>query len=193
MLAVVGPGRVGCQRRAWTRRALLFRGGLSLVAAAVVVSSVLLAVSYPGGTGQSSPTNVRLPGVHLSNVIPGAPAITAADLESRAVVVNFWASWCGPCEKEMPTFQAAHRELGNRVVFVGIDESDTRAAAIPFLHHAGVSYRNGFDGNGTVGQSFVIPGTPCTFFISRGREIEVVFGALSAPALRSRIRQVFGV
>jgi hypothetical protein len=93
----------------------------------------------------------------------------------------------------MPNFEAAHREFGDRVVFVGIDENDTRSAAISFLHHAGVRYPNGFDGNGTVGQSFVIPGTPCTFFISRGRELDVQFGPLNAPTLRARIHQLFGL
>jgi thiol-disulfide isomerase/thioredoxin len=175
-----------------SRRSRLIRAALALIAAAVVVSSVVLAAGYSGGSGSGRPAGIRLAAVHLPSVIPGTPAITAVDFRGPAVVVNFWASWCGPCEREMPNFEAVHRELGDRVVFIGIDENDTRSAAVPFLHHAGVSYQNGFDGNGTVGQSFVIPGTPCSFFISHGRELDVQFGPLSAPALRARIQQLFG-
>jgi thiol-disulfide isomerase/thioredoxin len=174
------------------RRPRLVRAALAVIATAVVVSSVLLAAGSSGGSDAGAPGSVRLTGVHLTSVIPGASAITTADFQSRAVVVNFWASWCGPCEREMPNFEAAHRELGDRVVFIGIDENDTRPAAISFLHHAGVTYRNGFDGSGAVGQSFVIPGTPCTFFISHGRELDVQYGPLSAPALRNKIQQLFG-
>jgi thiol-disulfide isomerase/thioredoxin len=163
------------------------------MAVAAVVSCVVLAEGYSRGNDETTPGKARVPQVHLSNVIPGAPAITLADLNSQAVVVNFWASWCGPCEKEMPTFEAVHKEFGDRVVFVGIDENDSRSAAISFLHHTGVSYGNGFDGNGTVGESFIIPGTPCTFFISHGRELDLKFGPLSASDLDGSIRQLFRV
>jgi thiol-disulfide isomerase/thioredoxin len=166
---------------------------LALVAAAVVASSVLLAAGYSGGNGGGAPGTLRLADLHLNSVIPGASAVTTADFQSRAVVVNFWASWCGPCQREMPNFEATHRQLGDRVVFIGIDENDTRSAAISFLHHTGVSYQNGFDRNGTVGQSFVLPGTPCTFFISRGRELDVQFGPLSSTALRTKIQELFGI
>jgi cytochrome c biogenesis protein CcmG/thiol:disulfide interchange protein DsbE len=172
---------------------MLVRAGWALIAAAAIVSSALLAATYSGGGAAFTPVNDRLPRVHLANVIPGAPAITMSDFQSRAVVVNFWASWCGPCEQEIAAFQAVHQELGNQVVFVGIDENDTRSAAVAFLRHAGVSYANGFDENGAVGESFALPGTPSTFFVSDGRELDVKFGALSATVLRANIRQLFGV
>jgi thiol-disulfide isomerase/thioredoxin len=181
------------QRDERSRRATVIRGASALLAVAALVFSVLLAASYSGGNGGITPRSGQLPRVQLNNVIPGAPAITVADFQGAAVVVNFWASWCGACEQEMPTFQAIHSEFGRRVVFVGIDESDTRAAAISFLRHAGVNYPNGFDENGAVGQSFVIPGTPSTFFVSHGRELDVKFGPLSPTLLRGSLQQLFGL
>jgi thiol-disulfide isomerase/thioredoxin len=164
-----------------------------LIAATAIGCSLFLAVTSSGATGRISSVNGRVPGVHLASVIPGAAPVTSADFQGRAVVVNFWASWCGPCEQEMPTLEAAQMEWGHRVVFIGIDEDDTRAGASSFLRHLGITYANGFDGNGRAGRSFVIPGTPSTFFVSDGRELDVKFGALSAAVLDADIRQLFGV
>ncbi len=175
------------------RRLTRFRLGISVVAVAVIVSSVVLAVSYSGVSPTVPVLNIAVPRVDLANVIPGAPSISMASLHGRAVVVNFWGSWCPPCVKEMPTLQAAHRKLGSRVVFIGIDEEDTRQAAISFLHSVGVTYSNGFDGNGSVGRSFVIEGTPTTYFISNGRELDYTPGELTNASLRTNLRELFGV
>lgn len=137
--------------------------------------------------------NTPVPRVDLASVIPGAPGISSASFQGSAVVLNFWGSWCPPCRREMSTLQAAHRELGNRVTFIGIDEEDGRQAATSFLRSVGVTYSNGFDPNGGVGQSFLIGGTPTTYFISKGRELDFTPGEVTKASLRTNIRQLFGV
>jgi hypothetical protein len=94
---------------------------------------------------------------------------------------------------EMPALEAAHRELANRVTFIGIDEQDGRQAATSFLRSVGVSYSNGFDPNGAVGQSFLIAGTPTTYFISNGRELDFTPGEITKAGLRRSLRELFGV
>jgi thiol-disulfide isomerase/thioredoxin len=181
------------QRRGRRRRLTVFRLGISVVVLAVIVSSVVLALGYSGNSPTVPVLNTPVPPVHLANLVRGAPAISNASLQGGAVVLNFWGSWCPPCQAEMPTLQAAHRELGNRVTFIGIDEDDSRRAATKFLRSVGVTYGNGFDPNGAVGQSFSIPGTPTTFFISKGRELDFTPGEVTKASLSTDIRRFFGV
>jgi thiol-disulfide isomerase/thioredoxin len=175
------------------RRLTAFRLGISVAVVAAIVSSVVLALGYSGGSPTVPVLNTPVPRVHLANLIPGAPVISTASFQGRDVVLNFWGSWCPPCQREMPTLQAAHRELGNRVTFIGIDEQDSRQAATKFLRSVGVTYGNGFDPKGEVGQSFDIEGTPTTYFISNGRELDFTPGEVTKASLRTSIRQLFGV
>jgi cytochrome c biogenesis protein CcmG/thiol:disulfide interchange protein DsbE len=72
----------------------------------------------------------------------GTPAFKArlAGLHGYPVVVNKWASWCGPCQTEFPAFQRASVVLGRRVAFVGVDGKDHNQAAAAFLHKFPVTY-----------------------------------------------------
>src|SRR5262249_2502818 len=134
------------------RRAV--RYGIIAGVLALIVTSVVFAVEDSSGSPKLVLMNVPVPRVTLPGLVPGSPGRWPVTVEGRAVVLNFWASWCPPCQAEMPTFQAAHRALGNQVTFIGVDEQDTRSSAIAFLRHVGVTYGNGFDSNGAVSRAF---------------------------------------
>jgi cytochrome c biogenesis protein CcmG, thiol:disulfide interchange protein DsbE len=72
----------------------------------------------------------------------GSTALAArlAGLRGYPVVVNKWASWCGPCQTEFPVFQRASVALGRKVAFLGVDGKDQDPAATAFLHKFPVSY-----------------------------------------------------
>ena len=73
----------------------------------------------------------------------GEGDLSFASLRGKTVVLNFWASWCGPCRDEMPLLQqGSKRWQGKNVVFVGIDAKDVRGDARKFLARYGVTYRN---------------------------------------------------
>jgi thiol-disulfide isomerase/thioredoxin len=154
---------------------------------------VVIAVAYSGGSPKIVLMNVPVPRFTWPGVLPGSPGVSPTTFEGQAVVLNFWASWCPPCQAEMPAIQAAHRALGNQVTFVGVDVQDTRSSAVAFLRHVGVTYGNLFDGNGSVSQAFSLNGTPETFFISHGEELDLNLGALNAATLRSYLRELFGI
>src|SRR5438093_8486581 len=63
-----------------------------------------------------------------------------AELRGHPVVVNKWASWCGPCREEMPWFQRQAAERGKRIAFIGVDSKDSDAAAKQFLNEFPVPY-----------------------------------------------------
>jgi thiol-disulfide isomerase/thioredoxin len=167
--------------------------GIAVTALAVVVSSGIFVLGYSSGRGAVPVLDSPVPVVRVANLIPGASDISTASFQASAVVLNFWGSWCPPCKAEMPALQAVHRELGNRVIFIGIDEADTRQAATGFLHRVGVTYSDGFDPDAAVGRSFDIAGTPTTYFISKGRELDYTLGPITGASLRKNIRQYFGV
>lgn len=87
------------------------------------------------------------------------------------VVVNFWATWCGPCRFEMPEFQALHRERGAsegiRVVAVNLTASDSRGLALEFVEEYGLSFTIAFDETGGVARHYGVNALPATFFIDR--------------------------
>ena len=104
-----------------------------------------------------------------------------ASLRGRAVVLNFWASWCVPCKQEAPLLEAAWRRWRNRgVVVVGIDSQDFTGDARRFARRYGVTYPLVHDGPGKTKDDYGVTGFPETFFVNRhGRLVGHVPGALA--------------
>jgi cytochrome c biogenesis protein CcmG/thiol:disulfide interchange protein DsbE len=75
-------------------------------------------------------------------------------LRGHPVVVNQWASWCGPCKFEFPFFQRLAEKYHGQVAFLGVDSQDNRADAASFLARHQVPYPSYFDGDATVARSF---------------------------------------
>ncbi len=113
-----------------------------------------------------------------------------ADLVGRPVVLNFFASWCGPCVAEMPRFEEVHRELGDEVAFVGIgnDQSDSRHTEI--VESTGVTYDTVRDPDGEALVAFGINGMPTTIFVGAdGRLTSIELGEVSEDELRTAIEE----
>lgn len=94
-------------------------------------------------------------------------------LAGRPMLINFWASWCGPCKVELPLLAQAHREWGDRVAFLGIDAQDASAEAWKSLTAAGVDYPQLEDPEGRTRAAFGwTSGLPLTVFVdARGRMV----------------------
>ena len=97
----------------------------------------------------------------------GQGVIQLSDLRGRVVLVNFWASWCKPCEQEAASLEGAWKyyEAGGNVVFVGVDYVDTEPAARVFMKKFGNTYPNGADLGTRISQMFRIKGVPETYII----------------------------
>jgi thiol-disulfide isomerase/thioredoxin len=118
-----------------------------------------------------------------------------ATLKGRVVVINFWASWCGPCKAEMPALeQASKLYAGKPVTFIGVDSSDVRDDASKLLADLNVSYPTVYDKvgmNGGIASSWSVASLPQTWFVARdGSRSGRIPRPLSLAELRSRIDQL---
>jgi thiol-disulfide isomerase/thioredoxin len=113
-------------------------------------------------------------------------------LRGRPVVVNKWASWCGPCQSEFPAFQRASVKFGRQVAFVGIDGRDHNQGAAAFLRRFPVTYPSYVDPDEKIARSIqaatYFPET--VYYDRRGRFLYEHAGPyLSASALEQDIRR----
>lgn len=92
------------------------------------------------------------------------------ETSDQPLVVNVWASWCGPCRSEAPLLRQAHERYGDRIRFVGIDVQDVQGPALEFLAEFGITYDNFFDPDGAIPASLGGFGVPLTYFFAAGGE-----------------------
>jgi cytochrome c biogenesis protein CcmG/thiol:disulfide interchange protein DsbE len=97
----------------------------------------------------------------------GQSQVNFADLRGKVVMINFWASWCKPCEQEAADLRQAwdYYKGSGKVVFIGVDYVDTEPEARAYLQKFGITYANGPDLGTKVSQLFRIKGVPETYFL----------------------------
>jgi cytochrome c biogenesis protein CcmG/thiol:disulfide interchange protein DsbE len=115
------------------------------------------------------------------------------DLRGKGVVLNFWASWCKPCEEEAAALEDAWQRYKDKgIVFVGVDYLDQEPAARRYLEKFRVSYPNGPDLASKISKRYTIRGVPETFFIDpQGNLVGCrKIGPLSSGELEQRIAEI---
>ena len=110
--------------------------------------------------------------------LDGDKKVELKDFRGKPVVINFWASWCGPCREEMPFLERSWKQYRDRgVIFIGIDVLDDEKAAREFLTAFGISYANLKDRSGEVASKYGVIGLPATIFIDKeGRIVRKNYG-----------------
>jgi len=154
------------------------RLGAQVVAVGVVVALLGLLIWKVAKGDDSAVTSsladgkaVPAPDFTLAK-LDGSGDLALESLRGKTVVLNFWASWCGPCKDETPLLQRAwKRWQGKDVAFVGVDVKDFRGDARSFLRRYGVTYPNVYDGKGSLVGRYGVTGFPETYFIDASGKV----------------------
>lgn len=167
-----------------------------LAALATVVALAGCGSPDPPATGR--PALVVTPTASLPTTVDELPQMDVAgydallaELRGTPVIVNFWASWCRPCEAEAPRLKAAAAEYGHRIQFVGVDILDDRGDAAAFIADHGLPYPNVFDPGGAIRTDLGSIGQPVTaFYDADGNLVDKVDGEISEKDLTANLEAI---
>ena len=187
----VQPGSsLGPHRR---RRRLLWVSGAGGLVVLLGVLSMIAARSEGPATAASGRAK-EAPAFELPDLADPERQVELADFRGTPLVLNFWASWCVPCRREMPVLDEVATTFEGRVAFLGIDHQDNREDALELVRRTGVAYPSAYDPKGDVAQAYGIFGFPSTVLVRPDGTIAATrTGELSRTELEDLIEKHFGM
>lgn len=145
----------------------VFLGVLILVILAMtgVISSDMINLGGGGGRLASAVIDKPAPDFELENMAGGK--VKLSNLKGKLVVINFWATWCGPCVREMPMLQEYQDLYPDELIILGIDMQESRETVQDFLDKFNLTYTILLDFTGKVGQMYQVFALPNTLFVDK--------------------------
>jgi len=147
---------------------------------------------YLRGAASTSPTTIGSVAPDFSLVDLDGNQVHLAELRGQPVIVNFWASWCGPCVDEFPLLKAAaDRHADDGLVVLGIVYQDRSEAARAFMQQNGGTWQALMDPDERVARAYNIFGPPETYFVGRdGTIVARHIGQLTAASLDAKVAAI---
>jgi thiol-disulfide isomerase/thioredoxin len=174
----------------WRARVRALWGSRLTVAAAAAVAVGVAVILIGATVGSGAPARTDLgqaKNFTLSELGHPGQQLSLRSMTGRPVIVNFFASWCTPCQKETPLIARFYHARQGHPAVIGIDVNDSAGAAMAFVHKSGVSYPVAVDSSSAnAAIAYNLPGLPATFFLNaRHRIVKRVFGPVTLAELTS--------
>lgn len=156
-----GAERVTMSTRTRRRLRILAFGVIPGLFCLVLVVGLIRTNKPTAVAGKPAPTFGQLP-------LLGGGTLSSASLQGKPLVINFFASWCAPCQQEAPTLESLYQQYrAEGVQVIGVDYEDLDADAEAFIKQNGTSYPILRDPDGALATQFGVRGVPETYFIDR--------------------------
>lgn len=121
----------------------------------------------------------------------GGERVRLSDFAGKPVVLNFWATWCGPCRLEMPILNAYAHQYGNALTILAVNLQEPEREVAIFANELGLDFPILLDGQASVSELYRVQGLPTTFVIDgEGRVVVVHVGGLSRTQLENYLAKV---
>ena len=175
----------------WFKR-LSRRGRLAVTGSAAVLA-VVAALLALGATSAGSPKaavhHPRAPGFSLAVLGHPGQHVSLAQYAGRPLIINYFASWCPPCQRETPLMARFYRTEHGRVTILGVDVNDSSSAALAFVHKTGVGYQVVADPAPMAATlAYGVVALPQTFFLNaQHRIVKRVIDAVTLAELHTGV------
>lgn len=155
-----------------------------------VWSSRLPVVANPEALSAEPAVGRPAPDFTLTTVT--GETLQLSELRGQPVVLNFWATWCGPCRNEMPALEAASQRFAGEVAFVGVDQGESQDVVTEYLNELGVTFAVPLDHDMAVGERYRVGGLPTTYFVdAEGIIRHMWMGEMNAVVLAEGVAKVW--
>ncbi len=190
-------------KRSFLIFALLF---VALIAGAAVLYNTLGKGAKPDNLAQTSPDSGMEASASDKEESNPAPDFTVYDIDGKGVklsdmkgkptIVNFWASWCGPCKMEMPDFEEAYKKYGDKMNFMMVNltdgASETMKSAKKYIDSQGYTFPVYYDTESMAAYNYSVYSIPMTCFIdAEGSFVAYAQSAISADTLQEGIDMIY--
>jgi cytochrome c biogenesis protein CcmG, thiol:disulfide interchange protein DsbE len=184
------PPATGWRRWRQGRRVSRLVIAVTATCLALVVAVIVIDATTSRATPHVDP---RAPAFTLPSLRDPRQQVSLSSFAGRPLIVNFFASWCGPCKKETPLLARFYRQKAGTVVIVGVDANDKAPAARRLVQADAVGYPIAFESTPATADAYGVAAIPQTFFLNaRHRIVKRIYGDVTMKELTAGVALMDG-